>query len=129
MVTFKYNHTYIPTYIYLKINAVIMGNIDCTYLIGISTNPSNVEYFLTFIVIIILLYQYTNQNNAKKLEKILSMIIRHFGPLSNFFFDQAIVICPRSNYTLSLCLYNKHFTKLLIPSCLRIASDVKNPEK
>ena len=57
-------------YTYLKINAVIMGNIDCTYLISISTNPSNVEYFLTFRVIIILLYQY-NQNNAKKLEKIL----------------------------------------------------------
>ena len=70
MVTFKYNHTYIPTYLYFKINAVIMGNIDCTYLIGISTNPSNVEYFLTFIVIIILLYQY-NQNTAKKLEKVL----------------------------------------------------------
>ena len=70
MAKWSLSNTIIYTYIYLKINAVIMGNIDCTYLIGISTNPSNVEYFLTFIVIIILLYQY-NQNTAKKLEKIL----------------------------------------------------------
>ena len=72
---FKYNHIvrkYVSTYITITVKSRNRKHIDCKYLISITTNPSNVEKFLIFMGIsILVLYQ---MNMMKYLEENITYI-------------------------------------------------------